>query len=44
VVDADTASKPTDSSSPNPVILLLAALGVLIGVLVMTRPKRPGSD
>lgn len=44
VVDADTTSGPTESSGPNPVILLIAALGVLIGVLVVTRPKRPGPD
>ena len=44
VADADTAGKPADSSGPSPVLLLIAALGLLIGVLVVTRPRRRGPD
>jgi uncharacterized membrane protein HdeD (DUF308 family) len=39
VVDADTQG-PAETSGGNNVILLVAALGVLIGVLLITRPRR----
>ena len=44
VVDADTAGGPTAAEGPNPAFLLIAALGVLVGVLVITRPRRRGPD
>ena len=39
VVDADT-KEPTQVEGSNNIVLLIAALGVLIGVLVVTRPRR----
>jgi hypothetical protein len=39
VVDADTES-PTQASGSNNVVLLIAALGILAGVLLVTRPRR----
>ena len=44
VADADTAGKPAESSGPSPILLLIAALGLLVGVLVVTRPRRRGPD
>ena len=44
VVDADTAGGPAKSEGPNPVFLLIAALGVLVGVLLLTRPRHRGPD
>jgi hypothetical protein len=44
VVNADTAGGPAAASGPNPVLVLLAALGVLVGVLIITRPRRRGPD
>jgi hypothetical protein len=44
VIDADTAGGPAQSTGPSPVILLIAALGVLVGVLLITRPRRRGPD
>jgi lysozyme family protein len=42
VVEADTAGGPAQSTGPSPVILLIAALGLLVGVLLVTRPRRRG--
>lgn len=39
VIDGDV-KEPTESSGSNNVILLIAALGVLIGILIVTRPRR----
>ncbi|HEX3263640.1 MAG TPA: hypothetical protein VHR37_08260 [Solirubrobacterales bacterium] len=44
VLNADTAGGPAASDGPNTVLLLIAALGVLVGVLVVTRPRRRGPD
>ena len=39
VVDADT-QQPTQVEGSNNIVLLVAALGVLIGVLIVARPRR----
>ena len=39
VVNADT-KEPTEAVGGNNVVLLIAALGVLIGILLITRPRR----
>ena len=39
VVDADT-QQPTQVESSNNIVLLVAALGVLIGVLIVAHPRR----
>jgi hypothetical protein len=39
VIDGDV-KEPTESSGSNNVILLIAALGALIGILIVTRPRR----
>ena len=39
VVNADT-TKPAQAESSNNVVFLIAALGVLIGVLIIARPRR----
>ena len=43
VVNADT-TKPAQAESSNNVVFLIAALGVLIGVLIIARPRRRGPD
>ena len=40
VVDADTAGSQPAATGPSPVLLLIAALGILIGVLIVTRSRR----
>jgi len=39
VADADT-KEPTQAETPNNIVLLVAALGVLIGILIVARPRR----
>jgi hypothetical protein len=39
VVNADT-TKPVQAESSNNVVFLIGALGVLIGVLIIARPRR----
>jgi hypothetical protein len=42
VIDGDV-KEPTESSGSNNVVILVAALGVLIGILIVTRQRGPKS-
>ena len=42
VIDGDV-KQPTESSGSNNVVILVAALGVLIGILIVTRQRGPKS-
>ena len=39
VIEGDV-KEPTESTGSNNIILLIAALGVLIAILIVTRPRR----